>query len=256
MNTIEKIEPEIIYYDQEILVCNKPPGLAVTRSQTEKLSTLQDWLEKNFNLKIGGRAGLVHRLDKATSGVIIVAKTLAGFEFLQQQFAARKVVKKYQTLVHNIPKSTSFEVELPIARYKFGKFAPTTQGRISQTIFTVLKKFEFGKEFQTILAEFPKSRLRYFEKNAKFYSLLQALPKTGRTHQIRVHAKAAGHPIVADRLYCPGKLAKFDQKFCPRLFLHAEKITFVHPTTKKLVTFCSKLPADLNAALLYLKEIP
>lgn len=250
-----KPEPKIIYTDSQIVICDKPAKLSVTRSQSEKLATLQDFLEEKFNLKIAGRAGLVHRLDKDTSGLIIAAKTQKSFEILQKQFKEQKVIKKYIALVHQIPKVPKFNISLPIARHKFGRFATKAYGRTSQTTFSVLKKYEFGSNFQTILEKFPKSQHRYFEKNCQFYALCEVTPKTGRTHQIRVHAKAAGYPIVADPLYLPRKLRKFDEFFCPRLFLHAVKIEFVHPQTNQLVAFETRLPTDLTAALLYLKEI-
>lgn len=250
-----KVKPEIIYFDQELIILDKPPNLSVTRSQTEKLPSLQDYLEKKFNLKIARRAGLVHRLDKDTSGVIAAARTQESFEFLQKQFAQRLVSKKYTALVHQIPKFATFATNLSIGRHKFGKFGISATGRVSQTSFSVLKKFEFGQTFLPILDQFSKNWQRYFESNAKFYSLLEVEPKTGRTHQIRVHAKSAGHPVVADPLYLPRKLAKFDQKFCQRLFLHAASLTFTHPKTGKPVTFEAPLPNDLQDALEYLKEM-
>lgn len=253
---MEKVKPKIIYQDSQILVLDKPAGLTVTKAETVKSPTLQDWLSETQKLEnIGGRAGIVHRLDRQTSGIIIVAKMQQSFEFLQNQFAQRKVVKKYLALTHNHPKTNSFEVNLPIARQKLGKFGVKSMGRAASTSFQVLARLEFGNKFEEVGKNFPKRIIRYFEKHARFYSLFEATPATGRTHQIRVHAKFTRFPIVSDPIYCPRKLFRFDLGFCPRLFLHAAKITFVHPENQKLVTYEAKLPADLKLALEYLKKV-
>lgn len=250
--------PKIIFEDSQILVLEKPAGLIVTRAETLKSPTLQDWLAEFLNLGgnwgIGARAGIVHRLDKDTSGIILVGKTEKSFKFLQEQFAKREVVKKYLALVHGIPTQNSFEINLPIARQRFGKFGVKVWGKIAKTTFLVLKKFQFGEKFDEIAKNFPKKLRGYFENHAKFYSLLEAEPLTGRTHQIRVHLKSVNLFIVSDPLYLPGKLVKFDANFCPRLFLHAKTITFAHPTKKIRLTFETKLPKDLIEALQYLKE--
>lgn len=265
---MEKVNPKVIFEDSDILVCDKPAGWTVTTAETTKspipqgtgtiVPTLQDWLAEYFNLGknlgIGARAGIVHRLDKDTSGVILIAKSENCFKFLQEQFAKRLVIKKYLTLVHGIPNLASFEVNLAIARGKFGKFGVKIQGKQATTIFKVLKKMKFGKNFEKICQIFPKNRGHYLENYAKFYSLLEANPLTGRTHQIRVHAKSARFPIVADRLYLPRKLLRFDVNFCPRLFLHAASIEFTHPANGKM-KFESQLPQDLVKALQYLKEV-
>lgn len=254
----ETRSPAVIFEDSKILVLSKPSGLITTAAQSVKSPTVADWLKTYLRFQgpgIGTRGGIVHRLDKDTSGLILVAKTRQSFEFLQQQFKARLVKKTYITLVHGIPKVDNFEVDLPIARHKFGKFDVASFGKAAATHFKLIKKYQFGEKFDQICSNFGKNWQRYFEKNTRFYSLLEATPVTGRTHQIRVHAKSVKLPIVSDPLYLPRKLARFDTNFCPRLFLHATQITFTHPKTAKLVTFESKLPDDLNAALLYLKEI-
>lgn len=251
-------KPEIIYQDSEILVLEKPAGLVTTSAVSVKSTTLQDWLKSYLNLKdsgVGGRAGIVHRLDKDTSGIILVAKNLQSFNSLQKQFKERKVKKRYLALVHGLGKSDNFEVNLLLTRHKFGKFGVQSIGKTASTAFRVLKKFEFYNKFEIILEKFPKNWQRYFEKQARFYSLIEAVPATGRTHQIRVHLKSAHFPIVSDSLYAPRKLLKFDHQFCPRLFLHAEKISFSHPETGKLLNFESKLPNDLVKALQYLQDL-
>ena len=253
---MEKNKPKIIFQDNNVLILDKPSGLAVTRAKTLKSPTLQDWLIEVAKLEnIGNRAGIVHRLDRQTSGVIVIAKNYPAFEFLQKQFAARTVIKKYLTLVHNLPTEIVFEVNLPIKRVKFGKFGIRTGGRTASTTFKVLGKLEIIEEkFQKLIQNFPKRAKKYLLQNAKFYTLCEATPTTGRTHQIRVQAKFCHLPVVSDPLYTPRKLFRFDINFCPRLFLHAEKITFSHPGNQQLVTFEAKLPEDLKLALQYLKK--
>ncbi len=256
---MEKNNPKILFEDSDILVLDKPAGVAVTRAETVKSPTLQDWLEEFFklggNLGIGGRAGIIHRLDRQTSGVILIAKTWQSFDFLQRQFQIRKISKKYLTLVHNHPKTNSFEVNLPIARQKFGKFGVRTGGKVASTIFKILERLEIDEDkFVKICQNLPKKFKNYLVQHATFYTFCEATPTTGRTHQIRVHAKFCRFPVVSDPLYTPRKLFRFDQAFCPRLFLHAAKITLIHPKSLKLVTYEAKLPADLELALQYLKK--
>src|SRR3989338_7581133 len=98
--------------------------------------------------------------------------------------------------------------------------------------------------------KFSKSRVRYLENHAKFYTLMALFPKTGRTHQVRVHLKSIGHAVVSDSIYTPRKLLAFDLAWCPRLFLHAAQIEFTHPKSKKIVKFKSLLPKELKNAIL------
>ena len=253
---------EIVFEDSEILVLDKPAGLVVNRSQTIKEETLQDLLSKYFNLGsslgIGDRAGIVHRLDRETSGLLLVAKTPKAFENLQNQFKERKVEKEYTCLAHGEINQDSGVIEGDIGRIgKFGKFGIVEKGRESKTEFKVVEKYEFNQRlFDELLSEMQtKSRINYLTKQAKSYAFLNLFPKTGRTHQIRVHIKSIGHPVVSDLIYAPKKLLKFDFLWCPRLFLHASKIKFSHPKSKKDVEFKSDLPGDLKDALSYLTPL-
>ena len=250
---------EIVFEDREVLVLNKPAGLVVNRSQTIKEETLQDQLSEYFNLGsslgIGDRAGIVHRLDRETSGLLLVAKTPKAFENLQDQFRERKVEKEYVCLAHGEINQDSGVIEGDVGRIgKFGRFGIVEGGRESRTEYKVIKKYEFTKRlFDELLPKVQtKSRINYLIKQAKKYTLLNLFPKTGRTHQIRVHIKSIGHPVVSDLIYTPKKLLKFDFLWCPRLFLHASKIKFKHPKSKKDIEFKSGLPGDLKDALSYL----
>src|SRR3989344_5860832 len=254
------IKLQIIFEDSEILVLNKPAGLVVNRSQTIKEETLQDLLSKYFNLGsslgIGDRAGIVHRLDRETSGLLFVAKTQKAFESLQNQFKERKVEKEYICLAHGQTNQDFGVIEGDVGRIgKFGKLGIVEKGRESRTEFKVIGKYEFKtKNFEELIsAARTKSRMNYLTRQAKKYTLLALFPKTGRTHQIRVHVKSIGHPAVSDLIYAPKKLLKFDLLWCPRLFLHASSLRFIHPKTKNPVSFKSDLPNDLKGAILNLE---
>lgn len=281
----------VVFEDKWILVVDKKSGVVVNRSQTISELTLQDDLADYLklgsdDLGIGDRAGIVHRLDRETSGLLVVAKTQKAFENLQAQFKEREVSKEYIALVHGYIKDQSGTIESKIARVgKFGKFGVVdrrSDGRESRTDFLVLERYSFRKErFDEILYSssesegrveksntlssrlrsnnnrlgLTKSRLNYLKQNSRDYTLLSVLPKTGRTHQVRVHLKSIGHPVVADLIYTPRKLIKFDLLWCPRLFLHASRLIFLHPSTKKPMEFKSDLPKDLKSAILNLEKI-
>lgn len=223
------ISPKIIFEDKYLLVIDKPAGLVVNRAQTTKGSTLQDWLEVYLKLAdsgIGERAGIVHRLDKDTSGILLVAKTETAFSQLQQQFKERVVLKKYLALVHGEVKPSSGTIRAAISRSPFNrkKFGVFLGGREAETNYRVIKNI--GK-----------------------FSLLRLEPKTGRTHQLRVHLKHIGHPIVGDIIYAGQKTSRQDFRWCPRLFLHACSICFIHPQAREKITLTSPLPQELASAL-------
>ena len=252
----------IVLEDDQVLVVDKPAGLVVNRSETIKEGTLQDQLAVYFNLPnsdlgIGDRAGIVHRLDRETSGLLLVAKTQTAFDFLQTEFYKRRVKKEYTALVHGHLKEKSGIIGTPILRVgNFGKFgiarAGDREARQAQTDFKKREQYRIKEEvFEKIVAaaNLSKGRQKYLAANAKDYTLLSLFPKTGRTHQIRVHLKSIGHPVVSDLLYTPRKLLKFDLLWCPRLFLHASELEFKHPRTGKTVKFESDLPNDLKESL-------
>jgi 23S rRNA pseudouridine1911/1915/1917 synthase len=246
------MEPKIIFEDKELLVLDKPAGMIVNRSDTTKQEiTLQDWAEKHLKItalplekidrsKISyeeqakldfvSRAGIVHRLDKETSGVILVAKTFNAFINLQAQFRDRKVRKTYLALSHGEITPKVGEINVAVGRLPWNRkrFGVISDGRKSVTEYKVLsiKYLVFGEEKEPL-------------------TLVELNPKTGRTHQIRVHLQYIKHPIFGDPLYAGRKTGRNDRKLLPRIFLHAAKISFFHPTTNDLLTFESPLPEDL-----------
>ncbi len=225
--------PKILFEDDEILVLEKPAGMVVNKAETTRgEETVQDWVEKkleirNSKLGIGGRAGIVHRLDKETSGILLVAKTPEDFLDLQKQFKERRVKKKYLALVHGKVEPGEGEIKAPVGRIPWSreKFGVVPGGRVALTKYRVSKIYNLESEI---------------------YTLLELTPETGRTHQIRVHLKYLGYPIVADEKYAGRKTSREDRKIFPRMFLHASYLGFFHPRTGKLVEFSLPLPEDLK----------
>lgn len=253
---------QIVFENDQFLVIDKPSGLVVNKSDTTREETLQDQLAvclklaKN-NLGIGDRAGIVHRLDKETSGLLVIAKTSAAFDNLQNQFKNRQVKKEYLALVHGSTKEEIGQIEASLVRVgKFGKFAVAKlrdkDARETFTEYEVIKRYEFNNQkIDSIIGEMrlAKPRINYLKSHARSYTFVKVQPRTGRTHQIRVVLKHIGHPVVSDSIYAPAKLLKFDLIWCPRLFLHASLIEFCDPKSKKLVSFKSDLPNELKGTI-------
>lgn len=219
----------IIYEDENIIAVNKPAGLLVHPTKTSKEKTLVDWLlEKYPEIKNVGedpnRPGIVHRLDKDTSGVLIIAKNQKTFEFLKTQFKDRKVKKIYVALVKGSLGKTSGKIETPIKRFSKTRDAIT--------------------EYKVISAYGGSA------SGGKKYTLLEVYPKTGRTHQIRLHLKAIGHPVLCDKLYTKTPDCPFGLK---RQFLHARSLELNLPNGSR-IKLEADLPEDLQTTLKLLEE--
>jgi 23S rRNA pseudouridine1911/1915/1917 synthase len=232
--------PKVLYEDESLFVVDKPSGWITNDADTTtNQPVLQTWVRENFDYPLKDnremRDGIVHRLDKETSGIIIVAKTPESFEKLQSEFKAREVTKTYIALLHGKVEPSEGEIKAEVGRLPWhrSRFGILPGGRESSTQYKVLE---------------------YYPGNNAGHSLVEFYPKTGRTHQIRIHARHIGHAIVADEFYAGRKTARNDRKWCPRLFLHATSIKFVHPKTGKEVEFKSELPLDLKNVLLGLKK--
>jgi len=229
------IMPEIIFEDDSFFILDKPSGWIVNSAVTTKEQpVIQSWLKDNYEYEISKndelRSGIVHRIDKETSGLLIVAKTETAFRELQRQFKEREVSKTYITLVHGEVSPEKGVIEVPVGRlpWRRDRFGVVAGGRDSKTSYEVID---------------------IYKKSNDLYSLVECFPKTGRTHQIRIHMKHINHAIVGDYFYAGRKTSKKDREWCPRLFLHAKKISFTHPVLKKQVEFELNLPSDLKSVL-------
>jgi 23S rRNA pseudouridine1911/1915/1917 synthase len=249
----------VVYEDDDLIVANKPAGITVNTSDTTKAEiTLQDLVEKHLKLRsqrgqtreksqrekgdawetpeeaFSSRAGIVHRLDKETSGIILIAKTIDSFKELQKEFKDRVVKKVYLALAHGAFAQKEGEINVPVGRLPFNRthFGVISGGREAVTQYCVLKNYELRSK-------------NYAEK----LTLVELYPQTGRTHQIRVHLKYINHPIFGDELYAGRKTSREDRKHLPRLFLHAARITFIHPKFGSSVSFDAPLPPELEELL-------
>ncbi len=242
---------KVIYQDDCLLVIDKQPGIVVTPSETQQEETVSDILSGEFKIPLE-RGGVVHRLDKDTSGVLLAAKTQICLENLQFQFQQRSVKKEYTALVHGeITKPGNVEGAIGRNPGNREKFIVLDEGKEAATEYVPVKNFQFSIfNFQTIFEGFNKNQWRRIEKSGygKF-SLIHLFPQTGRTHQIRVHLKYIGHPVVGDEKYGGRKTSRLDKRWCPRQFLHALRIEFTHPQTGQRMSFESPLPDDLKQAL-------
>lgn len=248
----------ILYEDDDVLVINKPHGVVVNRADTVQGETIQEWMEEKLEIRnpasparlakwagrskfensqsnFVARGGVVHRLDKDTSGCLLLAKNEQSFLTLQKQFHDRVIEKVYTALVHGEVVPVTGSVRAPVGRLPWNRqrFGVYPGGREAQTDYRVEQVFSYG---------------------GGIYSLLSFFPKSGRTHQLRAHAKYMGHPIVADPWYTGEKTTRSDSTWCPRLFLHAAKITFAQPTTGKPITVEAPLPEELKKALEQLRS--
>ena len=239
------MEPTTLYQDDVLMVIAKPAGWITNLASTTKdQPVVERWLATNFKFEIFDyrflRHGIVHRLDKETSGALIVAKTAIAFENLQAQFKDRQVKKTYLALVHGRLKLASGEISLPVGRlpWRRDRFGVLLGGRAAITEYHVVKNYK-----------------TYYTKVKEALTLLKLKPRTGRTHQIRIHMKHIGHPVVADNFYAGRKTARQDRLWCLRLFLHAAEIEFSHPTSGKQMSFSVNLPEDLQQTLTKLSEL-
>ncbi|MDD5043666.1 MAG: RluA family pseudouridine synthase [Patescibacteria group bacterium] len=223
----------VVFADKNFIVVDKPAGLVVHPDNVHKNNTLIDEVIKKYPevAKIGAdpaRPGIVHRIDKDVSGLLIIARSEAGFESLKKQFRERTIKKEYTALVYGHPPKNEGVIDFPIARTGRGLMAArpkNVEGKEALTEYEIIKKFTH-------------------------FSLLKIKLLTGRTHQIRVHLKAIGHPIVGDKLYKTKKLK--ETVACRRVFLHASLLGW-RDLNNDWKEFSSPLPQELNYILKILK---
>lgn len=215
------IDTYVLYADDALLVVNKPAGLlSLPDGYHPDLPHLRSVLEPQF-----GRLWIVHRLDKETSGVVLLARSQDAHRALNDAFASRATIKTYHALVIGEPTWQQHTVDLPLlpdGDRRHRTIVHVERGKVSITRLHVMERF-------------------------RSYTLIKAMPKTGRTHQIRAHLAALGFPIVADALY--GNRSSSDAPPIDRLGLHARSIQIVHPTVHQEMCFDAPYPQDFQAAL-------
>jgi 23S rRNA pseudouridine1911/1915/1917 synthase len=222
----ESIPLNVVYEDRDVLIIDKPPGLVIHPAVGHETGTLVNALLARYPHLEGtdpeGRPGIVHRLDKDTSGLLVVGKSQRAIANLKAQFKAHSVSKRYTTLVVGRLPSSQGLIDAPVGRHPRWRqrIAVRSDGREARTRFTLLETLSG-------------------------YSLVEARPETGRTHQIRVHFAYIGHPVAGDPIYGPRK----DRLGVGRQFLHASGLGFQHPITSQYVEFTSELPDDLQSVL-------
>ncbi len=241
----------VTFEDDQFMVVDKPAGLVVEPSETQRGDTLSDILRRDRGITLE-RGGIVHRLDKDTSGLLLVAKTQDVLEALQLQFKKRMVKKEYLALVHGLV-IKQLRVEGSILRNPKSreKFMVSEEGREAATGFVPEKRYRLSEEMEMkILSGLNRNQERRLKKSGYGnFTLLRCFPETGRTHQIRVHLKYISHPIVGDEKYAGRKTVRLDRQFCPRQFLHAARLQIYHPGSGERMEFESGLPEDLKQAL-------
>jgi 23S rRNA pseudouridine1911/1915/1917 synthase len=277
---------EIIYEDKDLVVINKPPGVVVNEAQTVKEPTVQKWFwEKNEGFKkferndyqslipqdfeesygtpeeiFQFRQGIVHRLDKETSGILLLAKNPGALVNLLAQFKKRQTKKKYICLAHGKFGVESDTISAPIGRSTQNrmKFRVDVDGREATTFYQVKEYFDGISLSKLEKNRLEETTIKLLKKNKNSYqgfSLVECWPKTGRTHQIRVHMSYIKHPLVGDKVYLGKKRVKLDPIWCNRHFLHASQISFVHPEHGEELQLEASLPKDLEAVLSVLNKV-
>ncbi len=237
----------IVYEDAHLIVIDKPPGLVVHPAAGNRSGTLVNALLAHCGESLRavgalGRPGIVHRIDKDTSGLLVAAKTERAHRSLGKQFAAHAIERVYTALVWGAPRANAGVIDAPLARAATDrkKIAVATSGRDARTHYEVIERFS--------------------ARGRTITSLVRLKLETGRTHQIRVHMAHIGHPLVGDQTYGQGRRAPegrdaaetraFDAlNAFPRQALHAGVLGFQHPATHKILRFESPLPGDFTELL-------
>ncbi len=226
----------VLHEDEHLVVIDKPSGMTVHPGNGQHEDTLANALVARYRglpeASGSDRPGIVHRLDKATSGVLVVARSEGVQRALSALFAAREVQKEYLALVHGVPRKDEGSIELPIGRCE----AQRTKMRVDT---------EGGRPAHTAWR---------VERRLPRNALLRCMPRTGRTHQIRVHLMAVQHPIAGDATYGPHGWPW--ESLVPRLMLHAHRLAFRHPVTGAALSFEAPVPEAFGATLAALADLP
>jgi len=235
----------ILFENGAFLAINKPPGIVVNRAESVKGETVQEWIEKKYPISniqypisndFISRAGIVHRIDKETSGILLIAKTPDAFTQLQRQFKERIVRKTYLAIVHGELKPEKGEIRAPVGRLPWNRerFGIVPGGKESVTKYKVISNFHPPSGGSNSQQEF---------------SLVELYPETGRTHQIRVHMKYINHPILGDYLYAGRKTSRDDRQWAPRVMLHAWKLICLDPSSSVPIEIIAPITDDMNSII-------
>ena len=256
----------VLFEDNDVLVVNKPAGLVVHSDGRTKEPTLVEWVLKNYpkikgvgdvvstrgGSAFGGkdkglrikdaewsldRSGIVHRLDRETSGALLIAKNQTAFARLKKQFQRQQVHKTYHAFVYGSVKQDDGLIDRPIARSRTNPVLwSATRGRRGEEREAVTEYRVLGRY----------KGLSFVTKDCPLFSFLELSPRTGRTHQIRVHLKAINYPVVCDKLYAPNRECALGFS---RLALHSRAFSFIHPTSGERMTVEAPYSKDFENAL-------
>lgn len=227
----------ILFEDDHVIVISKPSGIVVNNAASVKGKTIQDWAADKLESQISDikdrehefvkRSGLAHRLDKETSGCLVIAKHPRSLAHIMAQFKDRSVKKSYKALVHGELVPQEGEINAPIGRTTWNRkrFGVVPGGKSAHTTYHVDETYTADRGT---------------------FSLVSLHPTTGRTHQLRVHMTYINHPIVADTLYAGRKIARRDRTWVPRVMLHAQRIVFAHPETEEPLAIEALIPDDMK----------
>jgi 23S rRNA pseudouridine1911/1915/1917 synthase len=256
----EPIPLDIVYEDEHFLALNKQSNLMVHPARGVWTGTLvnalvyhgQKWSTVNGNW----RPGILHRLDRNTTGIMLVAKSDEAHWRMARQFENRTIQKTYLAVVHGIPELLADVIDLPIGRDRYVREKQAIRkiengGRQAVTKYEVIEKFEHPAGAALRQGSHPADHKS--PAPPERFSLIKLTPKTGRTHQLRVHMAAKSHPLLGDTMY-GGRVFEAETLRFERQALHAREITFVHPGTLEPMTLQAPLPADITGLLDYLRH--
>ncbi|EKD27579.1 MAG: hypothetical protein ACD_79C00669G0005 [uncultured bacterium] len=232
----QNIPLEILHEDDDLIIINKQPGLVVHAGGGTRENTLVNAIAYHFSdmddFTDSIRPGIVHRLDKDTSGVMIIAKKNSTMEIIQNQFKQRIIEKEYHAIVFSNISEDITNIDKPIGRDPYDRKKMKVDGIKSRNAITKIEVIERFKN----------------------YCYVRAFPKTGRTHQIRVHLSYIKHPITGDSIYGGKNFSSVLNTNISRIMLHAHKISFTHPTLNIPVSYTAPIPNDFNALLEILRK--
>jgi 23S rRNA pseudouridine1911/1915/1917 synthase len=258
----EPIPLEIIYEDEHFLALNKQADLMVHPARGRWHGTLvnglvhygQKWSSVNGNW----RPGILHRLDRNTTGVMLVAKSDEAHWRLARQFENRSIQKTYMAIVHGVPELLADVIDMPIGKDRYVREKQAVRkvengGKPAVTFYEVQEIFQTPRDSTLEPSRFPADRNK--PTPPEKFSLIKLTPKTGRTHQLRVHLSHLGYPMVGDTMYGGRVFQRGEFRF-ERQALHAYEITFVHPGTLETMTLRAPLPPDITALANILRPAP